>query len=286
MMRVGASLSPGRQGRLARALATAALIAVPLAVPSPARAQFFWSGPRYSADDAARIAIQHGFRVLQRPTRSDDVYVAEIVDRRGNRGRLIVSGETGAVVQRFFYARSRPDIDSDIPPGPVPPGRIPNEERRPGFFARLFGDDGGERQDRSTRLDRPPVQEDEARPRARPQRSRNAEQAPLDTVRPAPVESRPLAPPSAAPTLPPRVATPRPTVPAPVQASLPPASAPVSSAPAAPAGRAISTNPLAIPGSRTQDEKNTKPSEAKVEPAKPVEPLKSKPATVPVAPLE
>ncbi len=267
-----------------------------------ARAQFFWDQPRLSADDAARVAIQHGYRVLARPSRNDDVYVVEVIDRRGDRERLIIAGETGQILQRIIAdprRTYRTFTDPSIPSGPVPPGNIPNEERRPGFFARLFGgdDDHGNATDVSPPApsDRP-VMEPDARvrpphPRRQP---RVVEQAP-DFGRPAAVESAPLAPPSAAP----KVSAPRPAVVRPpAEAALPPSPAPVVAPaptvavtpPADKPTRAVSHNPLAIPGSREQDEKLATPAapstKAAAAPAPQTNPSAPTKPAVPVAPLE
>lgn len=274
-----------------------------LVTTGPAQAQFFWDRPGLSADDAARVAIQHGFRVLARPVRNDDVYMVHVIGRRGDREQLIIEADTGRILQRFSLERHPDRVyrDPTIPPGPLPPGRIPTEERRSngGFFARLFGNDepdGGDAVETSRPAygDRPvagsPNQPGRI-PRARRQ-ARALEGVP-ETVHQSPVESAPLAPPPAVPSLPRTVAAPRPAPSRPpAEASLPAASAPAPPpsvpAPSDRSGRVISSNPLAIPGSREQDEKAAQVGRGPVKPAvppsvKPDEPAK---APVAVAPLE
>lgn len=298
---MASGMAMGRWSRAPlRACAAAAVLTVAagLAAPRPAQAQFFWEQPRFSSDDAARIAIQHGFRVLARPIRNNDVYVTQVVDRRGARAQLIIAADSGRILQRFYVEADRmerADRDPTILPGPIPPGRVPMRERRPdgGFFARLFGDDtpdAGDAAEPSRRSygDRPlfngPDQPVRA-PRARRQ-PRVVESAP-ETIHQEPVESAPLAPP---PSLPRTAAPPR-TAPVrtPAEASLPAAGAPATP-PAAidRSGRAISSNPLAIPGSREQDEKAAQATHgpARAAAPAPVKPPDTPKAPVAVAPLE
>lgn len=292
-------------GRRSHGSLRAGLVAVVLtmaagiAAPPPAQAQFFWEQPRVSSDDAARVAIQHGFRVLARPIRNDDVYVVQVVDRRGGRLQLIIAADSGRILQRFYIEADRTERfarDPTIPPGPIPPGRVPMRDRPAGggFFARLFGDNGPDGDDaersRPSYGDRPMINGPDQpvrAPRVRRQ-PRLVESAP-ETIHQEPVESAPLAPP---PSLPRRASPSRAAPPkAPAEASLPPPSAPASP-PAAPplvdgSGRAISSNPLAIPGSREQDEKAVQATRG---PVKAVVPVPVKPETpqapVAVAPLD
>lgn len=289
-----------------RVAAVALVVACGLLAPHPAQAQFFWEQPGLSSDDAARVAIRHGFRVLSRPMRNDDVYVAQVINRRGDREQVVIAADSGRILQRYSLDDDHPERvyrDPSIPPGPVPPGRVPTQGGRNngGFFARLFGNDGqdagdvgeptrpayGDRSPSSYGLPNQPVRG----PRPRRQ-SRALESAP-ETIHQEPIESAPLAPPSAVPSLPRTAAPPRPA-PArvPAQASLPapsvPASPTVVPAPVDRSGRAISSNPLAIPGSREQDEKTIQTGRAPTKvatpaPVKPDEPAK---APVAVAPLE
>lgn len=275
--------------------ATIVTVAAGLAAPRPAQAQFFWEQPRVSSDDAARIAIQHGFRVLAPPTRNDDVYIAQVVDRRGARAQLIIAADSGRILQRFYVEAARSYRDPTIPPGPIPPGRVPmGRERRSsgGFFARLFGEDApdggdGNEPSRPSYGDRPlyngPDQPVRA-PRVRRQ-PRLVEGVP-ETIHAQPVESAPLAPPT---TLPRMAGPPRPApVKTPAEASLPAPSAPAVP-PTTPSvdrsGRAISSNPLAIPGTREQDEKAVQVTRGLPKAVAPVKP-EAPQAPVPVAPLE
>ncbi len=288
------------RGRRRGCVAVAALlVASGLLVPRPAQAQFFWEQGRLSSDDAARVAIQHGFRVLARPIRNDDVYVAQVVGRRGDREQLIIAADSGRILQRRAVNVERVERlyrDPTIPPGPVPPGRVPMGDRRPngGFFARLFGDDEPDAVEpsRPSYGDRPFYQAPSQPPvrTLRPRRQSRAPDGAPETIHQEPIESAPLAPPSAAPSLPRTVAPPRPApARAPTEASLPAPSAPASPPAAVPSdrsGRAISSNPLAIPGSREQDEKAAEVRRGPAKAAAPVKPEEPAKAPVAVAPLE
>ena len=276
-------------------LRTAALVAVlasGMLAAGPARAQFFfWDQPRYSADDVARLAMQHGFRPLAKPARQDDVYLADVVDQRGRRERLVISVDSGEILQRFFIDQDRGYrryADPTIPRGPLPPGRVPDDDNR-SLMSRLTPD--------NRELDgAAPDDFTEPRPVPRPPRVRKPRVAtqPPETVHQQPVESAPLAPSAPAPA---PLKTPAPAA-APAEAALPPPAATPPQANPEPAtppvdkpGRSISHDPLAIPGSREHDEAQaaaTKAAEKK--PAAPpavkaAVPAVVKPA-VPVAPLE
>ena len=272
--------------RFGRAAVVAGGVAVALVTLAPAaRAQFFWEHPRYSADDIARIAMQHGFHPLARPFRNADVYLADVVNGRGRRERLVVNAETGEILQRFVLddgQRYRRYADPSIPRGPVPPGRIPNDDNQPSFFSRLFSGNEDAAPPQAEGDDIPvPVQ-----PRApRARRPRVVEQTP-ETVRQTPVESAPLAP--AAPrVIPPRI-TRSPATPAPAEAALPP---PATPAPSDRPVRSISKDPLAIPGTRESDAPAAKPAPAatarvSAPPVVPPKPAAAVKEAVPVAPLE
>lgn len=271
--------------------AVAVMIGTATLVPQRAGAQFFWDQPRLSADDAARVVMDRGFRPLRRPFRNDKVYVADVIDRRGRQERLIVSADSGEIVQRFFIEGRR---DASLPPGPVPPATIPNTERRSGLFSRLFGGEDDQPEDRREEPGSQfapnyalPPPAPAVQPRPRPKRvPRVVERAPETVPAYAPIESAPLAPATAAP--PPATATSAPPAPSATVAAPPPDK---------PAVRAVNKDPLAIPGSREDDEKTAaKPATfAVARPApKPVPAVAPKPAdpkpaeakSVPVAPLD
>lgn len=292
--------SRGRGRGCVAAVVLAVVASGPL-MPRPAQAQFFWDQARLSPDDAARVAIQHGFRVLARPVRNDDVYVTQVISRRGYREQLVIAANSGRILQRFSIDAEGPeriDRDPTIPPGPVPPGRVPMRERHSngGFFAKLFGDDESDAVEptRPSYDSRPAYgTPDQPARGSRARRQARALDGAPETIHQQPIESAPLAPPSAVPSLPRAAAPPRPApARAPAEASLPapsaPASAPVAPAPSDRPGRVISSNPLAIPGSREQDEKAAQAGrgpavKATPTPVKPEEPTK---APVAVAPLE
>ena len=259
----------------------------------PARAQFFWDQPRYSADDVARIAMQHGFRPMAPPVRNDNVYLSDVVDQRGRRERLIVNAESGEILQRFYLGydrRYRRYADPSLPRGPMPPGSIPDENDEGRLVTRLAPDDGG-----ALRSQPDEAPQREFRPRL-PHRPRYVEQTP-ERPRETPVESAPLAPRAPKPAV---LRSPRVALPAASQAALPPATpaetptpaapaAPVAAAPDASKGRAIAHDPLAIPGSREQD-RTQAVTHAKENTAATQQPATKPPGppktSVPVVPLE
>ncbi len=250
-------------------------------MPSRADAQFFWDQPRVSPDDVARSVMARGFRPLRVPVRNDSVYVADVLDRRGRHERLIVSADSGAILQRFYLEDGqgfRRFADPTIPPGPIPPGRIPEGDNQPNVFSRLFGGQDAEPDRAAPQLapDRPipaPVQ-----PRPRIKRvPRVVDRAP-ETVAPlTPVESAPLGP-SATPASPPPAAAVAPPAPAPST----PATPAVTTLP--PAGerpvRVIRMDPLALPAPKEPDKPAAVNASASAKPAKPAG------KDVPVAPLD
>ena len=261
-----------------RTAAGALALAGTLMLAQPARAQFFWnSQPRLSADDVARVVMRRGYSPVRQPLLNDRVYVADVFDRRGRRERLIVTADSGEIVQRFFLdnERFRREADLSIPRGPVPPGRIPEPPRERSLFSRLFGDDHDAAAARPDDDDDDRLVPTPLEPRPRPRRlPRTVERTP-DVVRPlAPVESAPLAPVRPPASRPPAAA------PATPSASIPPAAATAPAVPERP-GRPIARDPLAIPGSRDEDRK----AAATAAPPKPATPPPA-PRDVPVAPLE
>ncbi len=271
--------------------AVAVALGAAVLAPQRARAQFFWDQPRLSADDAARAVMQRGFRPIHRPFRNNDVYVADVIDRRGRQERLIVSADSGDVVQRFFVEGGRaigPGADPTIPPGPVPPANVPNADK-PSLFSRLFGgDDAGQKPEPPPQFAPNYALPPPAQPRPRPKRvPRVVERAPETVAPSSPVESAPLAPANPA----------QPAPAAPAVTSAPPTAQPSEPGSGAPPDkpRAVNKDPLAIPGSKEDDEKSAPkpatfavarpaPKPAPVGSAAAAKPPGSK--SVPVAPLD
>lgn len=248
---------------------------------APAQAQFgLFGSSEASPQDVVDTIAEHGFRLVGPLYRSGHAYVADVIDRRGRRERLVVSVETGQIVQRFFV---------DV--GAAERRQAMVERPRPGdddsFFSRLSRGWDDEP------APRPPlVVPDASQP--------DAESTTVLVPRPrAPREPRvvtrtELPPAKAAPPPVPGPETPADTVEKRQDA-------PAASAnPAAPAGSpratSVSTDPLRIPGTRKAAE--PKSPAATVATAKPPEPppapaapppapaKASKPADVPVAPLD
>ncbi len=121
----------------ARALAVAALCLAAVAGTAPARAQYpggFGEGAMYGLGPyQVRVSLeQRGFRVLARPRRNGQVYVADVVDGMGRRERLVVDMADGGILQRFIVDDRAdegilPDVErrgSDVPN----PYRDPQED--------------------------------------------------------------------------------------------------------------------------------------------------------------
>ena len=114
----------------------------------PAAAQFGWFGaPEPSAQDVYDTIQSHGFRLAGPLMQNRDVYVADVFDRRQRRERLIISRDTGRIVQRFMV-----DVDRGGRPLRQPCGaglrRSTPARPDPDFLSRIFhgfGDDDAPR---------------------------------------------------------------------------------------------------------------------------------------------
>jgi hypothetical protein len=280
-----------RSGVLASALLCTALTL-------PASAQFgFFGQSEVSQQDVYDTVASHGFRLAGPLFRSGRVYVADVIDRRQRRERLIISASSGQIVQRFFVDVSgpsrRPGYGDGLPGEPngeALPQRVPLARADSGdnFFSRLvrgWGDDAPPR---------PPVgldnggENEAVMPRvpARPPRvtrPRQIEPRVVTRSEDAPITSSPLPPPGQG-SVP---VTPTPT---------PAQSSPAAASPAAPASNTrattVVTDPLRIPGKKEPDTlksttaaATTKAPAASAAPKPPSD--KAAPAgDVPVAPLE
>lgn len=81
-----------------------------------------------------RSIADQGFRVISPMRRNGSVFVADVLDRRGRRERLIVAAADAQILQRFY-------LEESPAPGAAPPREA---ERQPSFASRFFGDtDGG-----------------------------------------------------------------------------------------------------------------------------------------------
>lgn len=107
--------------RIARSLLPAAAIAFAGALlPTGAQAQFFggwdngwggWGG--VGPGQVFESISQRGFRVIGPLRRNGSVFVADVIDRRGRRERLIIAAADGEILQRFI-------LDGPRYPGPMP----------------------------------------------------------------------------------------------------------------------------------------------------------------------
>lgn len=297
------------------------------ALPQAARAQFFggwggwdnggaWDGmgPR----QVRQSITEQGFRVLAPLRRNGNVFVADVIDPRGRRERLIVAAADAQILQRFYIDDGRApggfgrgdgtglaarDPDQVDRGGLVPPALIPDGGRRfndvrggvaPAPRLGDLNDDSG------TALvpalptrPRPPLRTVRPQPRV-------VERTPDSAIpqrEPTAVESTPLAP--AAPR--PRIVEPQraPAIQAPAAvASRPEPATPPASQPPPSQPRRLS-DPLAIPGAgpkaagtpvtppvrSVSGAVTGAPAAAAPAPAAPA-PAPAKPADVPVAPLD
>ncbi len=269
--------------RMKRQLRAAVVLALGLSaasLPSAAQAQFFggWGGwdnggtwDGMAPQQVRRAIAERGFRVLAPLRRNGNVFVADVVDQRGQHERLIVAAADAQILQRFLIddgrgggagARAADEgrgfavRGSDDDRGLVPPVDIPDAGRR---FARpvdrdpapqRFGDlgggddsaaapalpDGGPR-----RLGPPPVRTVKPHPRVvsrAPEDAAGRDGGAVDATPLAPVPPRPAAP-AVARTPAPSAAPPA------VVASRPEPTAPAAVGSASARRRA---DPLAIPG--------------------------------------
>ena len=266
-----------------------------------------------------RSIAEQGFRVLSPLRRNGSVFVADVLDRRGRRERLIVAAADAQILQRFYLDDSRlgaPDpraaedqngfasrFFGDNGEGLVPPAPIPPAGRRlaaPGSDSmpqRRFGDldDGSDTAVVPTLplREQPPIKTVKPRPRV-VERTPDSD----ETVRPpGAVEAAPLTPRAPSSASKPRVVEPARAPSSPVAppkvASRPDAQAPAATTPQA--HRPV--DPLAIPGGEPKVEATVPPvrsvsgsvtgappSQTDVASPKPTVPPKAE--DVPVAPLD
>ena len=281
--RVIRSVAPAVKMGAALAIGTLCLLATPL----PAAAQLGWfSNGDSSSQDAYDTIASHGFRLVGPLMQNRDVYIADVIDRRQRRERLIISRDDGRILQRYLV-----DLSGDGGPARLSPPRRARPDSD--FFSRLvrgFGDDAPMRPPAD--IDQPDRRDavEPSPPRApRPTKVRPSDIEPRVATRrdDAPITARPLtpepspAPTRAAPSAPTATATPATPVPA-EKPQVVPAPAPTPSPPPTRA-TVVTTDPLRIPG--VKEKEPTKP--AGVVAAKPAVP--AKPAAsgdVPVAPLD
>ncbi|WP_319935740.1 hypothetical protein [Lichenihabitans sp. Uapishka_5] len=258
-------------------------MALGLVASTPAWAQFSLFGSREaSPEDVSDTIAEHGFRLMGPLYRNGRVYLADVLDRRQRRERLVISAESGEIVQRFFV---------DVGPerqAPMPRA-APRDESFFSHLTRGWDDSPPPRPPAglSGSDDMPPVTPLAPRPvRPQPRVVTRTETGPV------PVTASPLPPPNATPSAPATASNGNPEVVA-VPSRRPDAASVVAVPPSSVRATSVATDPLRIPGAR-------KPEEAKAAPVttavKTVDPApttaaappttKPKPADVPVAPLD
>ena len=301
-----------------------------LASCGAAQAQFFggWGGwdnggtsDGLAPQQVRRAIGQRGFRVLAPLRRNGNVFVADVLDQRGQHERLIVAAADAQILQRFMVddgrqpgafprgtddgrdvsARGTDDDGGLVPPGDIPDGgrRLARPVDRDAAPPQRFGDlapgdaDAPAAPESPLRRAPPPVRTVKPHPRV----VERTPEAVTGGREPGPVEATPLAPaaprPAAAPPAPAPVArapaaAPAPATPPAVLASRPePAAAPTpatvqgGSATPATASRRM-TDPLAIPaGGEARPVRNVATGVTGTPAAVP-----AKPGDVPVAPLD
>ncbi len=131
--------------RVKRPLRAAAVLALGLGaavLPGAAQAQFFggWGGwdnggtwDGLPPQQVRRSIVERGFRVLAPLRRNGSVFVADVIDGRGRRERLIVAAADAQILQRFLIDDGRggdPGRGFDEDRSLVPPADIPEAGRR------------------------------------------------------------------------------------------------------------------------------------------------------------
>jgi hypothetical protein len=288
--------SISRRGIRARSVLAAAFLIGGLSA-TPARAQFSFFGPsEVSPQDIYDTVAEHGFRLIGPLYRNGRVYLADVIDRRQRRERLVIAAENGQIVQRFLV-----DIGGGAGPrGPVPQVAPPRDDS---FFSHLTRgwddeppprpplglDNGGDR------VQVPAPTAPAAAPRRREPRVVTRTEGTVPP--PGSVTSSPLPVPAPQPAKPDAGKKPDATASAPAnapdQTGTP---APADTPPASGRGTTVSTDPLRIPGNRQPDA--AKPTSAASVASKAPTPAPAAPATppkpaaparsndVPVAPLD
>ena len=324
--------------RAARRVMPAIVVGLGLAAAGaqPAAAQFFgwgdgwaggWGGGHWGGlrpSDIGRAIADQGFRVISPLRRNGSVFVADVVDRRGRRERLIVAAADAQILQRFYLddprlpgfvprnrvARGSDESNWDNRSDVVPPASIPRSGRRQSLGATGDPDqglDGSGRQGDGIGQDdgaepqriRPPQRTPKSRPRVVDRTPDATSAVPRDV--PAALPARPQPKPSEATREPggPASVNERPADTAPKVANKPPE--PAAAAPSPAVGTPIATapaprmrDPLAIPGGEPKVAATKpaapRPGSAAVEPTPRSAPVaKAAPAKtgdVPVAPLD
>lgn len=247
-----------------------------LLAAEPASAQFSWFGSREaSPQDVSDTIADHGFTLVGPLYRNGRVYLADVIDRRRRRERLVIAADSGEIIQRYFV---------DVGPGRRAPVAAPRQTPRDeSFFSHLtrgWDDEAPPRPPTGIPGQDVVVVPAPTAPLARPKPQSRV----LTRTETPAVTASPLPPPGSVTAKPEAV-----TVPTPREA-----------APSNVRGTSVSSDPLRIPGTRKAEEaRAAKPAGATsaaagktaAEPtvAAPPAPAKPKPAPaadVPVAPLD
>lgn len=264
---------PRVRWRTGAMLAPAALI---LLAAGPARAQFSWFGPREaSPQDVSDTIADHGFTLVGPLYRNGRVYLADVIDRRRRRERLVIAADSGEIVQRYFV-----DVGPERRAPVAAPRQAPRDDSFFSHLTRGWDDEPPPRPPVGLPGQDVVVVPAPAAPLARPK-----PRVVTRTESPA-VTASPLPPPASSAAAKPEVV------------AVPSAAASSETGASSVRGTSVSTDPLRIPGTRKAEEtRSAKPaSAANVAVSKPPEPaapapapVKPKPAPatdVPVAPLD
>ena len=244
----------------------------------PAHAQFSWFGSREaSPQDVSDTIADHGFTLVGPLYRNGRVYLADVIDRRRRRERLVIAADSGEIVQRYFV-----DVGPERRAPVAAPRQAPRDDSFFSHLTRGWDDEPPPRppvglpgQNEVVTVPAAPL----VRPKPQPRVVTRTEAAPT------PVTAAPLPPPGSAGAKPEVV-----TVPSTASSG--------DSSPSHVRGTSVSTDPLSIPGTRKAEESRAAKAAAAatVAASKPAEPVaavppavKPKPAPaadVPVAPLD
>lgn len=268
-------------------LAGGAILAVAIGATCPAQAQVFgFFGYRtfgvsaapnqgISPRDVAGIVADEGMRLVSRPHRNGNVFVADAVDQRGWEHRLIIDAYSGDIVQSFGRGQGVPQQFAPQPlPAPVaPPRRLARAAPSEPYVV-------------------PGIGGEEPRPiKPTPKPKPKAAKKPPVLAR-KPVEATPLAAPSVTPIVPQPTFVPAEKVETPPKAEETPVAVvpPLAPAPTpAPAPEAVQApaaepSPTPVPATVERPAVNDVPVAPLYEP--PAKPPAGKVNDVPVAPLD
>lgn len=246
---------------------------------TPARAQFNFFGPsEVSPQDIYDTVAEHGFRLVGPLYRNGRVYLADVIDRRQRRERLVIAAENGQIVQRFLV-----DLGGSGGPRGYAPPAPPRDDSFFSHLTRGWDDEPPPRPPLGlgTQGEGVLVPAPAAPPRRREPRVVTRTEGTV--APPAGVTATPLPAPAPQSTKPEVAKTPDATASTPAS---PPA--PAGTPPASGRGTTVSTDPLRLPGTRQPEAPKPTPaavaSKAPTPAPSPAAPAPAAPPAKPTAP--